>query len=136
MKSAKNLSDDEKYKVMKYIQSKGPEIVIFTFGEYGFMGIYGDEKFVQPAMKAEIKDTTGAGDVFHGAFDIAYLNRLSVPEAARFATGVSTIKCTQMGGRAGIPDKKTLNKFLEDGIIDKERINARAEKYLHGIINL
>lgn len=134
MKKAKDLSDEEKYKVMEYIQSKGPEIVIFTFGERGSMGIYGSEKFVQPAMAAEIKDTTGAGDVFHGAFDVAYLKGLSVPEAAKFATGVSTIKCTQPGGRAGIPDMEILNGFLETGKIDKEKINKRVDKYLHGLM--
>ncbi|MDD6483235.1 MAG: carbohydrate kinase family protein [Clostridiales bacterium] len=134
LKLAELMTDDEKYRVMKYIQSKGPEIVIFTFGEYGSMGIYGDKTFKQPAMKAEIKDTTGAGDVFHGAFDVAYINGFSVPEAARFATGVSTIKCTQMGGRAGISDKETLEVFLETGKIDKEKINKRVEKYLHGLI--
>jgi len=134
MQKANALSDEEKYKVMEYIQSKGPEIVIFTFGEHGSMGIYGNEKFVQPAMAANIKDTTGAGDVFHGAFDVAYLNGLSVPEAAKFATGVSTIKCTQLGGRAGIPDLDVLNAFLETGKIDEEKISKRVDKYLHGLM--
>ena len=133
MKAAKDLTDDEKYKVMEYVQSKGPDIVIFTFGEHGSMGIYGDKRFVQPAMNAEIKDTTGAGDVFHGAFDVAYLNGLSVPEAAKFATGVSTIKCTQMGGRAGIPDSKILDKFLRSGEIDYDKINRRVDHYRRGV---
>ena len=133
MKTAKDLTDDEKYKVMEYVQSKGPQIVIFTFGEFGSMGIYGNERFAQPAMKAEIKDTTGAGDVFHGAFAVAYLNGLSVPDAARFATGVSTIKCTQMGGRAGIPNRETLEKFLNTEQIDKDIINKRVEKYQRGL---
>ena len=131
--AAKDLTDDEKYKVMEYVQSKGPDIVIFTFGEHGSMGIYGDKRFVQPAMNAEIKDTTGAGDVFHGAFDVAYLNGLSVPEAAKFATGVSTIKCTQMGGRAGIPDSKILDKFLRSGEIDYDKINRRVDHYRRGV---
>ena len=133
MNAAKDLTDDEKYKVMEYVQSKGPDIVIFTFGEHGSMGIYGDKRFVQPAMNAEIKDTTGAGDVFHGAFDVAYLNGLSVPEAAKFATGVSTIKCTQMGGRAGIPDSKILDKFLRSGEIDYDKINRRVDHYRRGV---
>ncbi len=133
MKTAKDLTDDEKYKVMEYVQSKGPDIVIFTFGEHGSMGIYGNERFVQPAMKAEIKDTTGAGDVFHGAFDIAYLNGLSVPDAAKFATGVSTIKCTQMGGRAGIPNSEILDKFLRSGEIDYDKINRRVDHYRRGV---
>ena len=59
---------------------------------------------------------------------------LSVPETARFATGVSTIKCTQMGGRAGIPNRDILDVFLETGEIDKEKINKRAEKYSHGLM--
>ena len=133
MKAAKDLTDDEKYKVMEYVQSKGPDIVIFTFGEHGSMGIYGDKRFVQPAMNAKIKDTTGAGDVFHGAFDVAYLNGLSVSEAAKFATGVSTIKCTQMGGRAGIPDSKILDKFLRSGEIDYDKINRRVDHYRRGV---
>ena len=52
MKTAKDLTDDEKYKVMEYVQSKGPDIVIFTFGEHGSMGIYGNERFVQPANES------------------------------------------------------------------------------------
>lgn len=134
MGNASTLSDEEKYRVMRYIQGKGPEIVIFTFGEHGSMGIYGDECFEQAAMDAEIKDTTGAGDVFHGAFDVAYLRGMSVPEAARFATGVSTIKCTELGGRAAIPNMEILEDFLKTGKINTEEIKKRVDKYSHGLM--
>ena len=80
-----------------------------------------------------INETTGAGDVYHGAFDTAYLNGMDVVSAARYATGVSSIKCTQMGGRAGIPDSETLEKFLATGRIDYEKINRRAERYRRGV---
>ena len=141
---------------MRYVQKKGPDIVIFTFGAEGCMGIYGDNTFSQPAMDVPVVDTTGAGDVFHGAFDTAYLKGMDVVSAARFATGVSrrsiktpenaisasyspsssdvsSIKCTKMGGRAGIPDTETLEKFLAAGEIDYEKINLRAEHYKRGI---
>ena len=130
---SKPLSDKEKFEVMRYVQSKGPEIVIFTFGADGCMGIYGDNTFSLPAMDVPIVDTTGAGDVFHGAFDAAYLNGLDVVSAAKYATGVSSIKCTQMGGRAGIPDSETLKKFLSTGEIDYEKINRRVEHYKRGV---
>lgn len=132
-KTSKELSKDEKFEVMRYIQSKGPETVIFTFGADGSLGVYGKNTFEQPAMDVPVVDTTGAGDVFHGAFDVGYLRGMSVPEAAKYATGVSSIKCTQLGGRAGIPDSETLNKFLETGIIDYEKINERVKKYKHGL---
>ncbi len=134
MDNASALSDEEKYKVMRYVQEKGPEIVIFTFGEHGSMGIYGDECFKQAAMDAEIKDTTGAGDVFHGAFDVAYLKGLSVPDAAKFATGVSTIKCTELGGRAAIPSMEILEGFLKNGKINTGEIKKRVDKYSHGLM--
>ena len=130
---SKPLSDKEKLEVMRYVQSKGPEIVIFTFGADGCMGIYGDNTFSLPAMDVPIVDTTGAGDVFHGAFDAAYLKGLDVVSAAKYATGVSSIKCTQMGGRAGIPDSETLEIFLKTGEIDYEKINRRVEHYKRGV---
>lgn len=131
--TSKPLSDKEKFEVMRYVQSKGPEIVIFTFGADGCMGIYGDNTFSLPAMDVPIVDTTGAGDVFHGAFDAAYLNGLDVVSAAKYATGVSSIKCTYMGGRAGIPDSETLKKFLRTGEIDYDKINRRVEHYKRGV---
>lgn len=127
------LSDAEIYDVMRYVQSKGPDIVIFTFGADGSKGVYGDKTFSQPAMDVPIVDTTGAGDCFHGAFDTAYLMGMSVEEAVRFATGVSSIKCTQLGGRAGIPDLEMLNKFLQSGEIDYEKLEKRVQRYKHGI---
>lgn len=131
--TSKPLSDKEKFEVMRYVQSKGPEIVIFTFGADGCMGIYGDNTFSLPTMDVPVVDTTGAGDVFHGAFDAAYLNGLDIVSAAKYATGVSSIKCTQMGGRAGIPDSETLEIFLKTGEIDYEKINRRVEHYKRGV---
>lgn len=131
--TSKPLSDKEKFEVMRYVQSKGPEIVIFTFGADGCMGIYGDNTFSLPAMDVPVVDTMGAGDVFHGAFDAAYLNGLDIVSAAKYATGVSSIKCTQMGGRAGIPDSETLEIFLKTGEIDYEKINRRVEHYKRGV---
>ena len=133
-KTSEFLTDSEKYEVMRYIQTKGPEIVIFTFGKNGSLGICGKETFYQPAMDVEIKDTTGAGDVFHGAFDVAYLEGMTVTDAAKFATAVSTIKCTGIGGRTGIPSRKNVDTYLETGIIDFDEIKKRAEKYQRGLL--
>lgn len=127
------LSSEEIYEVIRHVRSKGPETVIFTFGSDGCKGIYQDKCFEQPAMEVPVVDTTGAGDCFHGAFDTAYLMGMGVEEAARFATGVSSIKCTALGGRAGIPDLEMLNRFLESGEIDYEKLNKRVEHYKRGI---
>ena len=125
----KGLSPDEYEKNMKALQGFGPEIVIFTFGEQGCKGVYGDCYFEQPAFKVDTVDTTGAGDVFHGAFDCFYLQGYSVEECARRASAVSAIKCTRPGGRSGIPTSDILNKFIETGKIDYSEIDERVAHY-------
>lgn len=70
----------------EYLYNKGPEIVIFTFGEKGCAGISKEGFFEIPAFDVDVKDTVGAGDVFHGAFLAAIVKGLSPKDAARFAT--------------------------------------------------
>lgn len=68
MCKANNLILSEYCKNMNIIRNFGCEIVIFTFGEKGCRGVYEDKYFDIPAMKVNVVDTTGAGDVFHGAY--------------------------------------------------------------------
>jgi len=120
---------------IRSIQREGPEIVIFTFGENGCRGVYREKSFEIPAFKVNVVDTTGAGDVFHGAFDYAYLQGWDVEKCARFASGVSAIKCTRPGGRSGIPDLPTLTRFLKDGVIDYTEIDERVLRYKRGFLS-
>jgi sugar/nucleoside kinase (ribokinase family) len=120
---------------MHVLAEMGPEIVIFTFGERGCKGIHGEEYFEVPAIPVKTVDTTGAGDVFHGAFDVFYLMGHSVRRAAELAAGVSAIKCMYPGGRAGIPTLPVLEKFLAFGVLDTTELDERAAHYFRGIMN-
>lgn len=117
------------------IQEQGPEVVIFTLGEKGCAGVYAGTYFELPAFKVETVDSTGAGDVFHGAFNYALLQGWDVPECARFSSAVSAIKCTARGGRAGIPDLNTVKIFLKNGVIDRTWLNQRVSQYHRGFFN-
>ncbi|MBI5686272.1 MAG: hypothetical protein HZC54_14460 [Verrucomicrobia bacterium] len=84
-----------------------------TMGSEGSIGCDGCEVFRCPAFKVTVVDTTGAGDVFHGAFAYEYVRGGTWTECLRFASAVSALKCTRFGGRAGIPDLKTTQEFLK-----------------------
>jgi len=58
---------------------------------------------VHPPLVAA-RDTTGAGDNFHGAFALALSRGFGLHDAVRFATAVASLSCRELGGRAGIPD--------------------------------
>ena len=115
------------------IMAKGPEIVVFTLGEHGCVGVSKEGFFKLPGFKVEVVDTVGAGDVFHGAFVAGLLQGKTVEESARLACAVAAIKCTRIGGRAGIPDMPTVTRFLQDGYIDYTEIDQRVAYYERGL---
>ena len=67
-----------------------------------------------PAFAVEVVDTTGAGDVFHGAFALALAEGRTEDHALRFAAAAAAVKCTRRGGRAGIPDRTTVDAFIHE----------------------
>ena len=81
----------------------GPQIVVQTEGKHGSYTITDGERFHTPAFAVDVLDTTGAGDVFHGAYLVGLLHGWDIRSAADFATAAAAIKCTRLGGRKGIP---------------------------------
>ena len=92
----------------------GPEIFVQTEGEKGSYTVTDDEFFHLPAFAVEAVDTTGAGDVFHGAYIAGLLRGWDLRQIAIFSTAVSAIKCTKLGGRGGIPRFDEVIAFLEE----------------------
>lgn len=59
-----------------------------------------------PAYPADpVVDTTGAGDVYHAAFEIFYHETHDTPASMRFAAAAAGLKCRKPGGRTGIPSR-------------------------------
>lgn len=78
-------------------------LVMTTLGVGGMVARIGGELCRYPSYEVEAVDTTGAGDVLHGAFAVACLRGLSLEEAIDFSQAVAAMKCRAMGGRPGIP---------------------------------
>lgn len=114
----------------------GPKAVIFTFGEKGLIGLDADGFFTLPAFRVDVVDTVGAGDIFHGAFCAFLSQGKSVRDCALYASATSAIKCTRIGGRAGIPTMEVLEKFIQTGEIDYTEIDERVAFYRNGNENL
>lgn len=67
-----------------------------------------------PALPVVPVDTTGCGDVFHGVYAAAIARDESIGQAIRSATVAAGLKATKHGGRAGIPDRVTIDRTLTD----------------------
>ena len=97
----------------KKLLSFGPEVAGVTLGEDGSVFVTGNGVIVRKAFKVQAVDTTGAGDVFHGAFSYGIVQGWDIVRAIEFSSAVSSIKCTKVGGRAGIPSLMEVEAFLK-----------------------
>ena len=115
------------------LRKRGPGIVVITLGSRGCVGLDPRGYFREPAFtNVEVVDTTGAGDVYHGAFIYGLLRGWASRDVARFANAAAAIKCTRLGGRAALPGAATVMRFMEEGTIEYAEIDERVKRYARG----
>lgn len=78
--------------------------LIVTDGDLGAYYLEQDRFMHVKPPKVEVKDTTGAGDNFHGAFALALSRGFELFDSVRFSVAVASLSCRGYGGRAGMPD--------------------------------
>ncbi|MBI3850356.1 MAG: permease [Verrucomicrobia bacterium] len=66
-----------------------------------------------PAFQVKAQDTTGCGDVFHGAYAMALARGMELSERIRFASAAAALKATGRGGQDGIPTLTLVKRFLK-----------------------
>lgn len=69
---------------------------------------------VLPGFEVEVKDTLGAGDVWHGAFTLRLAEGADEEDAMLFANAAAALKCTGFGGRKAAPDRPSVETFLQE----------------------
>ncbi|SHG46627.1 sulfofructose kinase [Bradyrhizobium erythrophlei] len=87
----------------------GCRVIAVTRGEEGMSWHENGHVHRQAAYAVDVVDTTGAGDVFHGAYALAIGVGLNVRDAMAFSAAAAAMKCGHAGGRNGIP---TINQCL------------------------
>ena len=80
----------------------------------GSAGVYyldqGQPRNVQPPKVLAV-DTLGAGDVWHGAFVLGLAEGKNELDSIHFANLAAALKCTNFGGRAGMPTRSDVSNF-------------------------
>ncbi len=89
-------------------------VVVVTCGARGgwwlAAGMTGPRHYA--AFQVKAVDTTGCGDVFHGAYAAALARGLPLEERLRVAAGAAALKATRPGGQAGCPTWATVRRWL------------------------
>ena len=89
--------------------------IAVTLGARGSLWWREDRAVALPAPRVQARDTTGCGDVFHGAYALGLAEGMAVMEAARFATAAAAIKATMADGWNGMPGRAAVRAMLMEG---------------------
>jgi sulfofructose kinase len=93
----------------------GCRIVGSTLGCDGALLWDGTAFHYSPAFRIATVDTTGAGDVFHGAFDYALLQGWALDRALAFSCAAAALNCTARGARGGIRPIVEIERLVRSG---------------------
>ena len=95
-------SSDMKRSLLE-LTGMGPKIAVITLGEEGAIALEGETLVRQPALPVEVYDTTGASEVFRGAFIYGQLQGWALDRCLPFANAAAALNCRHLGGVGGIP---------------------------------
>ena len=89
-------------------------MLVVTRGARGAMMLADDELIEEPGTAVKVIDTTGAGDIFRGAFIYALLRGAAPRDVLRFANAAAAISCTRVGAMASAPTVEEVQLSLEE----------------------
>jgi len=96
-------SESDPFRALELIQNEyGMRVAAMTLGAHGALARCGGRFYYSPGFVVECIDTTGAGDVFHGAFCYAVLQGMSLEETLEFSNAMAALNCRALGARGGI----------------------------------
>lgn len=87
-----------------------------TLGRDGALVYQAGRFFYSPGFVVETVDTTGAGDVFHGAFAYALLAGWDIARALDFSNAMAALNCTALGARGGIKARAEAEQLMATGL--------------------
>jgi sulfofructose kinase len=86
-----------------------------TLGRDGALVYQAGRYIYSPGFVVETVDTTGAGDVFHGAFAYALLADWEMKRVLDFANAMAALNCTVLGARGGIKSLAEAEQLMATG---------------------
>ena len=94
-----------------------PGLLCVTLGVRGSMLLSEDRVYHEPAFQVDTVDTTGAVDVFRGAFIYSLLRGDGPSDILRFANAAAGASVTRLGAINGVPTLDETNALLQSPVL-------------------
>jgi ribokinase len=98
------------------------QVVVVTCGAQGCWSVCAEQSEQarhHAAFEVDTVDSTGCGDVFHGAYAAFLARGCKLDDRVRFASAAAALKATQYGAQSGIPTQGQVDDFLKQRSSEK-----------------
>lgn len=99
--------------VFNEIEKINGKHVVITLGDKGLLYKEKNEMRHLPAYPVKAIDTTGAGDIFHGAFAYGIFMNIPYIDILKLSSMASAVACEKLGGNTSIPELSIVQKRLK-----------------------
>jgi sulfofructose kinase len=108
--------EQDPLRALEQIQNKhSMKVAAMTLGQHGALARSEGKFIYSPGFIVDCVDTTGAGDVFHGAFCYSVLKGMSLRDSLEFSNAMAALNCTRLGARGGIATAAEARALIERG---------------------
>lgn len=96
-------------------RNSGARLVGVTLGRDGALVLSAGRFVYSAGFHIEAVDTTGAGDIFHGAFIYGLVRRWELEDVLNFANAMAALNSTALGARGGIATESAARRLMVRG---------------------
>ena len=97
-----------------------------TLGPLGMLAWDGARFVLCPGFRVKAVDTTGAGDIFHGAFLYGLLRGMALEETLEFSCAAAALNCTTVGARGRIATLAEIENLRRHGARSERAFASKA----------
>ena len=107
--------EPDPFRALTMIQDEyGMRVAAMTLGANGALARVDGRFLYSPGFVVHCVDTTGAGDVFHGAFCYSVIESMPLRDALEFSNAMAALNCTALGARGHIAGLGEAQAFMRD----------------------
>ena len=105
-------SDTSCLETLRKLASGGATMAVVTRGGQGAVAMHSGRVIERPATSVAVRDTTGAGDAYRGAFAWGVLQGLEADAVLHAAGVAAALSCRGQGAQGALPDRAALEAAL------------------------
>lgn len=104
-------NNDNIVKLYNFMRKEFNNEVIVTLEDKGCLYSLNNHIKIMPSLKVKAIDTTGAGDIFHGAFTYGIAKNWSLEMILKVANIAGALSVTKIGSKYSIPNKEEISRY-------------------------